>query len=324
MAASVKFRLSVLAALLIALTGLLVAHAAADSPQSIITVSPTVQRLTLGPGLVQATTNVQVANHTDHRLTATVQLVDFKTLNENGGLTLGQVGVPLWKFGLASWMQVSSNKVSLAPGESTKLVVTIQNREDLTPGGHYGAVVINADSPSASGTASNQVSFSQNLVSLLFVKKLGGEVYGLQLRSLTAEQGHELPQSVTTDFASTGNVYVIPRGYIEVTDPHGKLIQKGIINQESNMIIQDTHEKLITLLQPVAHSSAGGRYKITAHYRYDGQAGYSTKTLYFTRSSDLTSKLKVIVLTGAGALLLVYLVRRWRPKKYRAAGRRSR
>jgi type 1 fimbria pilin len=289
--------------------------ATSDSATRGITMSPPVAKLTLGSGLIEANQRVTLTNNTSQTFKATLKLVDFKSLNENGGLTLGQVGVPLWQYGLANWMTLpGGNTLSLAPGQTENVEVLIHNRSDLTPGGHYGALVITGQS--GSGQGSNSVSFSQNLVSLMFVKKLGGEQYGLKLESFTLEKGIDLPQSASLRFKSTGNVYVIPRGYIEVTDSKGKLVQKGIINQDSTLIMQGNTQKLISLLQPVADSPETGRYKATAYYRYDGQAGYQTATVTFERGGWSLQRLMRFVVPGVIILAAAYDYRRHRRHRY--------
>jgi hypothetical protein len=317
MVVSVKLRLCLIA-LLVAVAIPASARAADNqpsaNPQAGITISPPLQKVTLGPGLLEAKTHVIVTNTTKNKFSATIDLVDFKSLNETGGLTLGQVGVPLWKYGLANWMNVSNGKeFTLAPGESTNLEVGIQNRSDLTPGGHYGAVLIKGKAQTPAGT---QLDFNQNLASLLFVKKLGGEKYGMELTSFESQRSHDLPQSVTMGFKSTGNVYVIPRGYIEVRDPLGELVEKGIINENSNLIMQESTQKLITLLKPVDKPShKSGKYSITAYYRYDGQSDYSKKTVYFNRGL-ISYKLIVIAIATGVFLLIVFVPKHFRKKMY--------
>jgi hypothetical protein len=280
-----------------------------------ITMSPPVAKLTLGSGLIEANQRVTLTNNTTQTYKAVLKLVDFKSLNENGGLTLGQVGVPLWQYGLANWMSLpGGNTLSLAPGQTQNVEVIIHNRADLTPGGHYGALVITGQS--GAGQGSNSVSFSQNLVSLMFVKKLGGEHYGLMLESFSLEKGIDLPQSASLRFKSTGNVYVIPRGYIEVTDPKGKLVQKGIINQDSNLIMQGNTQKLISLLQTVGDSTETGRYKATAYYRYDGQDSYQTSSVTFERGGWSIHRLMSFTVPVAIILAAVYNARRSRRPLY--------
>ena len=292
--------------------------ASALNNKGLISISPPVQQLSLNSGLITATTTVEVTNKTNHSFDAKIKLVDFKSLGQAGGLTLGQVGVPLWKYGLANWMTTTNgDTISLASGASTKLAINIDNRADLTPGGHYGAVVISAESPNKAGLGADKVDFSQNLVSLLFVKKLGGEKYGLQLKAITSEGGFSLPQTITTTFSSTGNVYVIPRGYIEVTDPIGKLVERGTINDQSTIIMQGSSSKLVTFMRPVLSSDTPGRYKITVHYRYDGQAGFQSKSMYFTKRAESPIIITVIgVITGITIAYMLYRVRRTH-KKYR-------
>lgn len=287
------------------------AQAAVTSSVKGISISPPLKQVTLGPGLLEATTDVTVKNTTGWDLKGSVELVDFQALNEFGGVSLDQVGAPVTKYSLAHWMHLpEGSTLSIANGQSATIPVTIENTKDLAPGGHYGAVVLSVNT---AGQASNSVGLKQELVSLLFVNKSGGDVYGLQLLSLEPNHKGSIPQDVTLRFKSTGNVHVVPRGYIEVTDPRGVLVAKGIINPESTLILPGTARQFVTIMQPVANSSASGRYKITAHYRYDGQDKYSTESLYFTRGSG-ASWLKIGLITGLvlliASLFYVFKVRR--------------
>lgn len=280
-----------------------------------ITMSPPLKEVTLGPGLLEADTTVTLKNTSGQDLSATVQAVDFKSLDEYGGVSLENVGAPATKYSLAKWMDLpAGNMVDMPKGQTETIPVTIENTKDLTPGGHYGAVLISVTSASASSP--NTVGFKQQLVSLIFVKKLGGEVYGLQLASLKPNTTATVPEDVSLRFKSTGNVHVVPRGYVAVTDPQGKLVAKGIINEASTIILPGTERQLVTLLQPVAPAAASGRYKVTAYYRYDGQNKFTTKTIYFTRG---VQPLQLILGALAVAIIIVFTVLAVRRRRRRQA-----
>ena len=202
--------------------------AAADTQHG-ITISPVQKEIIISSGLVEATTNVELTNRTGKNLVGTIRLVDFKTLNETSGLLFSQAGVPTDRYGLANWMTLPYGEViNVLDGQTSTIPVHISNRADLSPGGHYGAVVVTLGT--AKQTGSTQASFKEELVSLLLVNKRGGETYGLQLQSFSTNTKTNIPITVNLKFRATGNVHVIPRGYIEVADPKGKIVAKGIIN----------------------------------------------------------------------------------------------
>lgn len=274
-----------------------------------ITISPPLREVVIGPGLLQTSPVITVKNQSGRDFKATIRTVDFEAVGESGGITLQDTGNS--KYGLARWMTLPKGKtLSLKHGESTDIPVQIDNRGNLSPGGHYGAVVIAADN--ATGGDGNVVSLKQELVSLLFVKKLGGEKYGLRLESLKADKGR-VPQSATLRFASTGNVHVVPRGYVEVTDPKGVVVAKGIINPESTLVLPDKSRQFITLLQPV-NPGGGGRYKLTAYYRYDGENQFASQSVYLSAWTPSAWMVVIIILTGVICTLLLRRIHQKRQK----------
>jgi hypothetical protein len=253
-----------------------------QSTGSGVVLSPISQQVDLSPGLLNANLHFTIKNNTSYNLHATMKVVDFKSIDENGGITLGLVGIPLWKYGLAKWMSLpAGNELSLAAGQSTVIQLNIVNSPAVSPGGHYGALVV-TNNVQGKVSGNTNVNLSQNLVSLIYAKKVGGDRFGIQLNSLMSDAGLELPKSATLNFKSTGNVYIVPRGYIIVSDSKGHEVEKGIINTDSDLIMQGSSQNIISLLQPLSGPAVPGRYKLTAYYRYEGQSNYSEKTIYFS------------------------------------------
>lgn len=301
-----NLRLKLVSALIV--VGLLIAPPVsaatnATSPsQGGITISPSQKEITLSSGLLVASTTVTLTNNTAAGIVGTVKILDFKTLDDTGGLLFSQAGVSLSKYGLANWMTLpNGTTINILSGKSVDIPVHIDNRADLSPGGHYGAVVVTLGAPPATGT-SNKATFKQELVSLLFIKKLGGEIYSLQLQSLIADSQNHMPSTVTTRFKNSGNVHVVPRGYVTVTDNSGKVLAKGTINPDSTLVLPGTTRQLATTLQPIATSHQTGHYKVTAYYRYDDQQSFTISSIYTQGSGN---NHLVIWVSIAGALLLV-------------------
>ncbi len=276
-----------------------------------ITISPPLREITLGPGLVETTTDITLQNNTDQTVRASLQAVDLRTLGQYGGSTLDKAGLTD-TYDLANWLSLpGGDSVVIAKGQTVKVAVKIQNRSDLTPGGHYGAIVVTT--ASEKDAAKGNVGLNQQLLSLLFVKKLGGEVYNMQLASTGFKQSGGLPDQVTTTFKNTGNVHVIPRGYIEVTDPRGKLVSKGIINADSLFVLPGSSRQFVSLMQPVGEAKIPGRYKVTVYYRYDGQSdfqSYSSSFTYRTKTLFIMVGFGLALLVGGAALLIVIIKRK--------------
>ena len=231
---------------------------------------------------------------------------------ELGGVSLDREGASKSKYGLASQMRVegATEGILLPRGQVTKLPILIDNSTDLAPGGHYGAALVGlSDATQSSGS---NVSVRQELVSLFFVKKQGGEQYGLDLQDLAVDNPRALPDKVTMRFANTGNVHVVPRGYVEVTDPGGKLIAKGIINPESTLVMPESTRQFVSLLQPVASSNVPGVYRVTAYYRYDGQEKFSSRSIEISRWSMIYAP---VLAAGASTTILCLVL--WKTRKKR-------
>jgi hypothetical protein len=95
-----------------------------------------------------------------------------------------------------------------------------------------------------------------------------------------------------------------------VTDPIGREVAKGIINQESALILPETLRvypvRLVTLLK----SFVPGRYTLTMNYRYDGREDFASTSLQF----DFIPPIAII----ACLILIVFFgwyVVRWRRQK---------
>ena len=296
------------------------AHAAAavttsasvpSAAQTGITITPSQKELVVSSGLVTATTQIQVTNRTGKDLNAVVGLVDLKSLDESRGVSLSKPGVASSKYGLANWMSLpNGNRLALPNGKPVTFTVEVSNRADLSPGGHYGAAIISFGGNDGAGTI-GATTFSQELVSLLLVTKLGGEDYGLQLRSLHAAPAFNgtSPTLATTSFNNIGNVHVVPRGYITLTNRQGRVLAKGIINPESRLILPGSSKTVQTSLQSFA-PIASGRYMLTAHYRYEGQKDYQTVSVTITHVTPLLIGGTLAIITGVTVLLvLLYRLR---------------
>src|SRR5581483_2022247 len=111
--------------------------------------------------------------------------------------------------------------------------------------------------------------------SLLFVTKIGGDTHKLALAGVTAKHSlFALPANVALNFHNVGNSHVVPRGVVSILDSRGQIISKGIINQDSDIILPETYRLLNVPLVKVSSARGIGRYTLRTDFRFDGFGQY--------------------------------------------------
>lgn len=221
---------------------------------------------------------LEVGNTTNNPIVFRLSFVDFGSLDESGGIAFLGEGSDLQKrYGLASWLSAEKDVVTVFPQGREKIRFTVANRESLSPGGHYGAVLFRAEKEGDDGnTTSSDVSISPNFTALVFVRKTGGEIRELQYRDLVFRTDFlGIPDKVSERFQNSGNVHVTPRGVVEVRDPFGRIVRRGILNEESGIILPESYRLYPIALKSLEKAIFPGFYTVSATYRYDGREDFT-------------------------------------------------
>jgi hypothetical protein len=289
-------------ALLVAVLWPAAAHAMATPTLKGITLSPTEQSISVASTDVTKSFDLTLTNHTASLQELNLSARDFGTLNDTGGVFLEGSNNYTQKYGLASWMTLDTDTVTLNPGESQVVPVTINNRPDLEPGGHYGAVVVSVNS--LTDQSGNKVAINQQLLSLILVDKVGGEHFDLRL---VGEQNDgnwlHVPQSVTLRFQNPGNVQVVPRGLVKLESPSGTVVAQGIINDQSAFVLPQSFRELYVPLTKVGSAvPLPGLYHLAVSYRYDQITSYATKN-YAVNFIDLGLYLLIALIVIVGIVV---------------------
>jgi hypothetical protein len=282
------------------------------------TISPAFQEIKVPSDQDQAQYNLQLTNHTTADQTFRLSVVDFGALDESGGVAF--LGAPAseleHRYGLASWMSLEKDAVVIGGGTSAMIIVTIQNRASLSPGGHYGAVLATAvtDTSAAARSTDPRVGIKQVLSSLILAVKEGGGESKLLLRSQMPDGNWwQLPSWVEQRFHNGGNLHVTPRGVTEVRDPLGAVVARGALNDGSKVILPESFRRYITPLIGVAPAWLPGRYAVTTSYRYDGTEQVRSATVHVWYAGMAIVWLVVLSALAAVGLLGWWLWRRRRP-----------
>lgn len=227
------------------------------------TITPPLQDYVIKDGTNQV--SVQLTNNSTGPASFKATTEDFGTLNESGGVIFINPNEHP-KYGLAQFLTVPSEELTLAPGQTVTVSVNVASA-GISPGGHYGAILFQQVAQEARGN----VSTSAVLASLIFAHKIGGETYQLDLRSadMTKSWFH-LPTTVQLRFYNGGNIHAIPRGLVRLVDARGRVVAKGVINAGSSIILPESYRQYFTTLGSIDHAALPGQYRLMIDYRYDG------------------------------------------------------
>jgi len=292
---------------------------AADVPKG-FTISPAYQMVNV-PATGDADFSIGLTNHTSKDQNFRLSAQDFGSLDDTGGVAF--LGAPAseleHKYGLASWLVLGKDALFVPAGASVQVPVSVENRQSLAPGGHYGAVLVTAVDDFGQPIQDPRVGLKQVLTSLVLAVKEGGLVRQLRMTGQDTDAGWgRLPKEVQQHFANDGNVHLVPRGVTEVKDAFGWTVERGALNEASAVILPESYRRYKTPLTAINKALWPGRYRVVTTYRYDGTD--QTKvfaTTFWYAGALVVWALGILVLAAAAGLVwwLWFRPRRKRRKK---------
>ena len=290
--------------------GLIEARPAAASPTSIsykgVTITPAIENLAIQKGQTMASFTIMVTNNTKSPVSLHTSSLDFKSLNDSGGVAFITNGADQLghKYGLASWLGIDQAIVYLQPDQTKPVHISVENRSDLSPGGHYAAVLFKAADQSKGGQT--RVDINQVVSGLVFVRKVDGERYGLSLVKPSLPLSlWQLPTNLDLFFKNTGNVQTSPHGLVVIKSPLSHEVSRGLINTDSSLVLPESTRLTRTALFRTGHAWLPGWYHVHITYRYDNSTTtetYNDKLLYLN--------LPGIAMILIGLAGLIYILRR--------------
>lgn len=208
----------------------------AQSESSSITVYPSIVRLDLSSDKPEIILNYKNSTKSTVELSFSAQ--DFTDLEEGWKVKyLEDKDVQNFQYGLSSWISFEKNSLVVSPNEIGKIKIFIDGKR-LSPGGHYASILAEIKGEKGKG----QVGLRGILSSLLFVRTSTGQEIetGSIGAFLPTQSGISFPEKFLLRFNNSGNVELIPYGVVEVKDPLGRVIAKGILNEGSLITLPQT------------------------------------------------------------------------------------
>ncbi|KXK10224.1 MAG: hypothetical protein UZ22_OP11002000869 [Microgenomates bacterium OLB23] len=215
-----------------------------------IVIEPAYQTIDIQKGeTAQAT--ITLTNNTNTPVTFNLFTLNF-TQNENGVVEFLGKDATSYSYALASYISLPQDSITVEAQSKDTVTITINDRQDLSPGGHYAAVVAQAEGVEQVKSATQ---FTPALASLLLLRKTGGEIFNLSLKQVSwpfriIHVGY--PKSVSLTFQNEGNIHVIPRGRVEIYDIFGRLTYKGVLNTASKYIFPSSRRTIDVPISRVA------------------------------------------------------------------------
>lgn len=269
-----------------------------------LSVTPTLFEMSASPQQVWQS-NVKVINNNPYNLTVYLNTVNFAPQGEAGqGKFLPVFETMTEGTTLAEWIEITSDAVVLAPGQSQSVPFTVRVPEDASPGGHFAAIMVGTRPPN--NGEDFQIKTSQIVTSLFFLRISGDVIEDGMIREFrSTETFYTTPEAnFELRFENKGNVHIQPQGEIKIKNMWGK--ERGIIpiNHKTHFgnVLPESIRKFEFAWRGELSPSDIGRYSAELALAYGtDQRQFSTSKTYFW---VVPVKPVLITLSIIGATLL--------------------
>jgi len=277
---------------------ILISPAAAQSSLTLTIVPPTYD-FKSQPG-EQIATSLKIINETDQPIDLKANYQDFIVDDQGKPILVEEKVAGRWS--LASWLVLSPTQATLPARASKSFDLVIIIPEDALPGGHYAAVYFTP----VETEFKNQfgASVETSIAALINLVVLGPTTEQAAVKKFLAPAFSEYgPVKILSEIENQGNVHLVPKGSVEVTDLFGRTLASYPIEER----------RIFPFARRSFTNSFGskwlfGRYQavLTAAYGQSGQV--LTTSLYFW---VIPWKIILVIIL---ALLIIILLIYWLKK----------
>jgi len=221
-------------------------------PASAVTISPILFDLSMDPGQVKQGV-ILVQNDTNQTQTYYASTQNFVGKGEEGQqefLTEKET------TGLASWIKLESDSVTLDPGKSAEFKWVINLPKNAEPGGHYAAVFFAMQPKDEKGTS---VGIGGRTGALFLVNVSGNIRESANIESFRIMNDadtdkakptsliNSLPAYFETRIKNTGSVHLMPEGNIVIKNIFGNTVGTVSVNPTKGRVLPDGIRKYRTM-----------------------------------------------------------------------------
>ncbi len=193
----------------------------------VLSVTPPLFQLSALPGDIWQS-SIKVVNGNAYPITIYTEVANFEATGEDGRgkfvpILNDEPGVST----LAHWITVTEGPHIIPAEQSKEISLFAEIPENAPPGGHYAAILVSTEPPTAGEKFAVQT--SQAVTSLFFVRIEGDVNESATIREFRAFKSFlQRPEAeFSLRFENKGNVHLQPRGNIIITNMWGT--ERGVI-----------------------------------------------------------------------------------------------
>jgi len=219
----------------------------AQSATGVIRLEPAFQEITLTEKEATVSGEVKITNTSQKLQEFDLSAIEIQQFDANGSIVLSDKTQVKTDSQVADFITLPQTKVKVLPNSTTIVPILITNAQNLSPGGHYIALVARL----ADGSEKDQVVLPA-ISAFFLIRKTGGELYHLSLIDSNLQTSiwwQKLPTIISLRFTNQGNTHLIPRGIITVTDQFQRLVAKSVINENSLYVFPETERPILQKLE---------------------------------------------------------------------------
>lgn len=166
--------------------------------------------------------SVTVTNHTDVPQNFLIYGADGYTTDHDGGFGLKKSDEE--QVAVGSWITTGTGELSLLPGASVKVPITIEVPEGTAPGDHSGAVVALNTAVQPGGGDGLNIGIQRAVATRVYLRVQGAMTPGLEVQDVRLDTSGEVP-TVRYVLANTGNTRLDPTSLVSLTGVFGRSLQ---------------------------------------------------------------------------------------------------
>jgi len=291
-----------------------------------VAFSPVTEYLTIDPGGSHSG-DVKVTNFGNNYMTYEVDILPFTSIPENPGVPrqMSAEQAATYPYNASPWFAFSVDEFSLDPLGVKEFQYNIKVPYSARPGGYYAGIFFRDISSKDEGDV------GATLVGgpIFLIKVSGDLVESIEVIEFkTKKDFYEYPPvDFITTIENTGNVHIVPRGDIEITNMFGDKVatmnfneEKYNILRESTSIFENRWDRGSNILKKLFSDDKKILFgkmeaKLVVLYRSENP-GYDYKTLY-TTFWIIPWKILLVI------LLLLFLIILYIRKKIKSKGTRK-
>lgn len=293
-------------------------------PTHAFTLAPSILEMSVNPGATY-TGSMAIGNDEDAERTYYLSIQKFIPKGDSGQQDFLSADDT---SGLPSWLFLDRPSVTLKPGATRQLPLSIRVPVNAKAGGYYAAIFFSTQPP----TRATNIQTASRTGVLIFLTVKGAVISRLKVVEMAlaspASLSH-LPVSFRTIVENDGNVHLTPAGTIVVKNFLGNTVAKLAMNQVDGRVLPSSSRRYDILWQDsVPKDGSGFWHELREEWRNFGIGTYTATLTLNGPGAPLVSPPSVsfsiwpwrlMLLFVFGLLALLILAKLYRRKVIRKA-----